>query len=139
MIKRLAEAIGYPDAVPDNAESFLFRVDGAEIWAEKIDGKLILSLKFNVENGVLRTLAEYAAGRMAKEDATLAAEPGKAGAFLWREIPQGADARAQVRMFEEFLDSCDWWRERVDALGAGSPSMGAAEGAPQMETMVIRP
>jgi hypothetical protein len=139
MIKRLAEAIGYPDAVPKGSGPFVFRVDGAEILAEMLGGRLVLSLQLTRENDSLRALAEYAAGRMTREEATLAAEPGKPGAFLWGEVPQGADSHTMANVFEEFMNSCDWWRERAAALNGEAPGDEVTDGAPRLETMLIRP
>ena len=76
-------------------------------------------------------LARYAAGRMLREDATLAWDNG---AFLWQDVPAGANSAEMARDFERFMDSCDWWRERVDALHGGK-----ATSAADMESMVIRP
>lgn len=131
-IERLAGAIGYPDRIPDGAVSFTFRVDGAEILSEEADGRLILSCVLAEDESPLPTLAGYAAGRMLKEDAVLAYGDGKA--LLWQDAPADADPHALLRLFETFMDSCDWWRERARALRGGD-----AEGAHAAESMVIRP
>ena len=83
------------------------------------------------EDSFLAELAGYATGRMLKEDATLSWKNG--GAFLWQDALVDADARVLSRLFESFMDSCDWWRARVDALRGGEK----AEAEP--DTMVIRP
>ena len=137
----LAEAIGYPEKVPAGAWSFTFRVDGAGVYAEETEGRVVLSmaLEADVTDASLRTLARYAAGRMLKEEATLAygeiegQKPGaRPSAFLWQEMPVRAGKQGLLRLFETFMDSCDWWRERV--VAEGQPSAAADH-----DTMVIRP
>ena len=130
-VERLVDAIGYPERVPDGARSFTLRVDGAEILAEESDRRLLLSYRLTDDDGDLPALAGYAAGRLLREEAALAADPNKPGAFLWQEAPADAAPRALVRLFETFMDSCDWWRARLD--GAGAPP---AEAVP---SMMIRP
>ena len=139
-IKRLAKAIGYPDRVPDDAFSFTFRSDGVEISAEEADGRLVLSYALSDDEGLLPTLATYAAGRMLKETATLAygnfqtVKLSNCQTFLWQDAPADADAHELLRLFETFMDSCDWWRARVDALrGSGTTE------ASMPETVMIRP
>ena len=65
-------AIGYPDGDPAGAHGRTLRVDGMEIEAEEHDGGIVLSYALGGEESHLPTLAEYAAGRMLKESATLA-------------------------------------------------------------------
>ena len=135
-IERLIDAIGYPDRAPDGASSFVLRVDGAEIAAEVSDGRVVLSYALTGDDSHLPTLASYAAGRMLREDAALAhgggAADGGRGAFLWQSAPSDSDAHGLLRLFETFMDSCDWWRARVEALA------GREEALPP-ETMMIRP
>ena len=149
-IERLAEAIGYPERVPDGASSFTFRVDGAEILAEGADGRIVLSCVLTGDDSLLPTLAQYAAGRMLKEDAMFSfGQPGlsasslpataKAGdarsaAFIWQDAPADADVRGLRRLFESFLDSCDWWRNRTDVLRGGD--VAEPDGG---KMMMIRP
>jgi len=61
---------------------------------------------------------------MLREDATLA--HGSRAAFLWQDAPADADARALVRLFETFADSCDWWRARLDERGGGAVEISEA-------------
>lgn len=129
-IERLVEAIGYPDGVPAGSSSAVLRVDGAEVSAEERDGRLVLSQALTDDGSLLPALASYAAGRMLKEDAALAY--GEGGAFLWQSAPADSDSRGMLRLFETFMDSCDWWRARMDALSG-------REEAPPPETMMIRP
>ena len=130
-IERLSDAVGYPERVPEGALSFTFRVDGADIYAEETSGRIVLTYELSDEDSFLAELAGYATGRMLKEDATLSWKNG--GAFLWQDALVDADARVLSRLFESFMDSCDWWRARVDALRGGEK----AETEP--DTMVIRP
>jgi len=140
-IERLAEAIGYPDRVPAGVTSFLLRADGAELLAEEADGRLFLQYVLTEEEALLPSLATYAAGRMLKEDATLAygrmvgkSSAEASSAFLWQSVPVSADARDLLRLFETFMDSCDWWRARTEALAGHEPAPAAGS-----ETMMIRP
>ena len=145
-IERLAKAVGYPEKVPEGALSFTFRVDGAEIHAEEAEGRIVLSRTLSDDASILPMLAQYAAGRMLREDATLSyglpdlsdsvsrrAEI-RPSSFLWQDAPSDANADALRRAFETFLDSCDWWRARVDALLGGE-----AAGPDGGEMMMIRP
>jgi len=128
-IERLAKAIGYPDGIPDGVVSFTFRVDGAEIAADEKGGRIVLSSALSGDGSELPTLAAWAAGRMLREDATLAY--GGGAAFLWQDAPADADSRALLRLFESFADSCDWWRARIAGL--------RGEGTSPIESTVIRP
>ena len=131
-VEKLVAAIGYPERISGGGGPSVLRVDGMEIVAEEADRHIRLSYALTDDETLLPTLATYAAGRMLKEEAALSYGDGRA--FLWQEAPADADARAMLRLFETFMDSCDWWRERVDAL------RGNAEVATAVpETMMIRP
>lgn len=133
-IERLAEAIEYPDPVPGGAPSFAFRADGREVEAEETpDGRLVLSLRLSADEALLPALAGYVPARMLREEAVLAADPS--GAFLWQDAPAAADARTMRRLFETFMDSCDWWRARVEER----TGHGAEAGARDMPDFIIRP
>lgn len=131
-VERLIDAIGYPDRAPGGASSFTLRVDGAEVVADERDGRMVLSCALGDDESMLPALAEYAAGRMLKEDAVFACDDG-GRAMLWQDAPASADQRSLRRLFESFMDSCDWWRARVDALRVA----GAA--APEPDMAVIMP
>lgn len=126
------KAIGYPDRMPEGSVSSTLRVDGMEVLAEERGGRIVLSYALTQEASFLPLLAGYAAGRMLREDAVLASD--HSSAFLWQDASSSSGAREMVRLFETFVDSCDWWRERVDALRGGA----AASDAPD-DAMVIRP
>ena len=130
-IGRLIDAIGYPERASEDVASFTLRVDGMEVLTEERDGRLILSRVLTDTDDLLPTLAGYAAGRLLREEAVLAADPNTRGAFLWQDAPATADAQTLVRLFETFLDSCDWWRSRI----AGETS-NTSESVPEM---MIRP
>ena len=130
-VGRLINAIGYPERAPEGAASFTLRVDGMEILAEERDGRLVLSRALTDSDEILPALAGYAAGRLLREEAVLAAEPNTHGAFLWQDAPSSADAQTLVRLFEAFLDSCDWWRSRIAGDAAST-----SESVPEM---MIRP
>ena len=126
---RLLAAIGYPERIPNADGLFTLRVDGKEVFVEESAGRIVLSAVLTEEESMLPTLAAYAAGRMLREEATLAF--GKGNIFLWQDAPTDADDRALVRLFESFIDSCDWWRARVEERGKGD--------AVEISEAVIRP
>lgn len=128
-LERLLAAIEYPERIPNADGLFTLRVDGKEVLAEESAGRIVLSHVLTEDDSMIPTLAAYAAGRMLREDATLAY--GKNSTFLWQDAPADADDRTLVRLFESFADSCDWWRARVDERG----KVGAIE----MSEAVIRP
>lgn len=139
-IERLLAAIGYPERISHGSVSFTLRVDGVEVFAEEVGGRLVLSHALADDAALLHVLAVYAAGRMLMEDATLAygslPASGASGlrAFLWQDAPADADSHAMLRLFESFMDSCDWWRARVAALREDEAAEASAP-----ETMMIRP
>jgi len=139
-IERLLMAIGYPERMSKNSVAFTLRVDGAEVEAEEMDGRLVLSCALTDDETLLPTLATYAAGRMLREDATLSygvAEgrgPSNYQAFLWQDVPDDTDEHGLLRLFETFMDSCDWWRARVEALRGNDTAVSSVP-----ETVMIRP
>ena len=88
------------------------RVDGAEVTAAVTGERLVLSQRLTDDADKLPLLAGYAAGRMLREEAVLAY--GDGAAFLWQDVSARAGDQALVRLFESFMDSCDWWRARVE-------------------------
>jgi hypothetical protein len=152
---RLLAAIGYPERIPNTDELFTLRVDGKEVFVEESAGHLVLSITLTEDESMIPTLAAYAAGRMLREEATLAfgslevwkfrslAETASnplnlqtsklpSGAvFLWQDAPTDANDRTLLRLFETFTDSCDWWRARVEERGKGD--------AVEISEAVIRP
>ena len=131
-VERLLRAIGYPDRAPEAALSFTLLVDGVEIVASEEGGMLRLVCRLTDDAAHLPRLAEYAAGRLLREDAVLAFDQRSGAAILWREVDGSADERTLQRAFEEFADSCDWWRERIDM-------QGGAQEASVFPEMMIRP
>ena len=131
-IERFAAAIGYPERVPDGALAFVFRVDGGEVHASVSGGRIVLAYKVAENPERLPSLASYAAGRMLREDAVLAFGElgGSQCAFVWQDAPETSDERALARLFETFMDSCDWWRARVEDSGPETSEIPA---------MMIRP
>ena len=126
-IERLIEAIGYPERTPDGALSFTLQVDGADVLAEERGGRLRLSLALSNDKSLFPKFAAYAAGRMLREEATLTVgelaartDPSSAQSsngptlFLWQDVSAAANDHALARLFETFMDSCDWWRARVE-------------------------
>ena len=134
-IKRLLAAIGYPERTSGGPLPFTLRVDGMEVSVEETaDGRILLSHALTDDDSMLPALAEYAAGRMLVEDAVLAYGAPNHQAFLWQDAAADADARELVRFFETFMDSCEWWRDRVKALRVGGMEVPESDSA-----MVIRP
>lgn len=146
-VERLLAAIGYPERMSSDSLQFALRVDGAEVLAEEMDGRLVLSYVLSDDESILPTLAVYASGRMLREDAALAygdvpgassrlaANAPSSQAFIWQDAPADSDQYGLLRLFETFMDSCDWWRDRVDSLrGGGEPSSASVP-----EEMMIRP
>ncbi len=109
-LKQLAEALRYPAEIPVGARAFSFLVDGLEIQAEERAHGLLLRFILACSDDLLPELAGYAAGRMVLEDAVLAWD-GRA-LILWREIPTTTDVGMTCRIFEQFVDSCEWWLAR---------------------------
>lgn len=132
VINRLAEAIGYPDRIPSGVASFTLRVDGMEVVAEEIGNRLVLKYDLTSSEDIYDRLAEFAAGRILKEAATLSAEPSSGGLFLWQGVDSHASAHDLMRLFETFMNSCEWWRERVDSIREARPQFGPDE-------MIMRP
>ena len=106
----------------------------------------MLSYPLSDDESLVPVLAAYAAGRMLMEDATLsyglvgggaggqAAGHARPGVFLWQEAPAESGAHGLRRLFETFMDSCDWWRERVESRATKGEGREEAE-----KTMVILP
>ena len=129
-ISALATVIGYPEEVPTASESFVFSVDGGRVEASVERGRLVLVRGLAAAGDVdLAQFAGYAAGRVLREEATLAYDPGDDRVILWQDVPADADAGLLRRFFEVFAASCDWWLARLD--GAGSVS--------SVPEMTIRP
>jgi hypothetical protein len=131
-IEALATAIGYPDGIPAGAADFAFRVDGDEVYAYVSGGRVVLCRRLSGDPEVLPALAAFAAGRMLREDAVLAFGElgGSQCAFLWQDAPESSDERTLSRLFETFVDSCDWWKARVE---------GARDERAEIPPMMIRP
>lgn len=127
-IRRLTAAIGYPDEVPESVTSFAFQVDDAEVVASIEGARLVLrrTLVTEPDAETLATFAGYAAGRLLKEEATLAWEPTTGALFLWQACPATADDELLRRFFEVFATSCDWWAARTVEQSAAYQSIPEA-------------
>ena len=123
-VERFLAAIGYPEKAPVGASSFSVLVDGGEVMVRAESGRLFFSRALACTEDELPRLAAFVPGRMLREEAVLAAEPGPGGAaLLWRDLPADASAGAMQLAFESFCDSCDWWLERVDEFSAPAPEI----------------
>ncbi len=121
-IMTLLAALEYPGEAPEGAVEYTMRVDGMEMQVRDTGDRMVMSYMMTDDETLLPKLAEYAAGRLLREEATLA---WNRGAILWQDAPADADAHDLKRAFETFADACDWWRERVEDLhneGGPSPS-----------------
>ena len=140
---RLLAAIGYPERIPNTDAPFMLRVDGRGVLVEGSAGRIVLSIVLTEDESMIPALAAYAAGRILREEATLAfgsfevskfrsldetaskhlnlqaSKLPSSAVFLWQDAPADADDRALVRLFESFSDSCDWWLARVEERGKG--------------------
>ncbi len=129
-LNTLAKAIGYPEEVPLGSVSFAFSVDDETIEASVEKGRLLLMCKLSAAaDADLAQLADYAAGRVLREEATLAYDPETDCVILWQDLPASSDAALLRRFFEVFASSCDWWLARVRG----------GETAAAIPEMMIRP
>lgn len=120
-ITALAAAIGYPEEVPTASESFVFSVDDGRVEASVDRGRLVLVRGLAASGDIdLAQFAGYAAGRVLREEAVLAYDPGDDRLILWQDVPADADAGLLRRFFEVFAASCDWWLARIDGAGTAS-------------------
>ena len=114
-VARLAAAIDYPEAVPDEATAFFFVVDGRPLRAVEEAGRLTLRavVVASPEEEALERFAGYAVGRLLKESAVLAWDPEEEALILWQGIPATAVGGVLRRFFEVFATSLDWWVARM--------------------------
>lgn len=122
---RLANAIGYPDPLPEDATRAVFQVDGEEMAVEESGGRLLLRATlapFGDDPGRAAALAGYAAGRILREEATLAYDPQDDAIILWQAAPANLPRLALRTFFEQFTASWDWWRARVAEFENPEPS-----------------
>ena len=114
VVDRLTELIGYPE---DTAGAFL--VDGAVVQATEVKERLRFVRRFQRNlpaDATYTVLAGYAAGRMLKEKAVLAWDPEAKELMLWQESSADDSDESLREDFDLFLDSCDWWDERIKEL-----------------------
>ena len=113
VIKRLAAAIDYPEPVPPGTEKFTFLVDDGEVKAIAASGELRLELELPADGEHAVRLAEFAAGRILREEATLAWDAAAEKFFLWQTVPDTLSDERLRLFFEVFTASCDWWLDRL--------------------------
>lgn len=116
-IERLAELIGYPARVPGGGVSFDFLVDDDPVTARTQGGALQFRWALP-GNPPIATVAAFAAGRILREEAVVAWDPATERLILWQGTAKGADDAALVKAFQQFLNSRDWWAERMKELSA---------------------
>jgi hypothetical protein len=118
MISKLASAINYPEKLSQDLSVYAFRVDGWEVVAEKIGNRIALKHYLDIGVDDLPQFASYVAGRLLREEASLAWDESAQKALLWREISTNANLSEIKAAFEEFADSCEWWMQRVLDINA---------------------
>lgn len=135
-VKRFANAIGYPDEVPDAAVEYAFLIDDGETRASESDGRLLLErtlwsppADMDGSESVLCRVASLAAGRVLREEAAPAWNPRRGELVLTQEVPASFPDEKLRRFGEVFSASCDWWKERVDG------ELGPAPVFPEMMIM----
>ena len=121
-IRRLIEAIGYPNEVPEGEGAVVLRVDGERIRVAELGGQLVLSRVLDRSEEDLGALAGFAVGRMLREEAVLAWDAREEAVILWQGVPVGTGAEGLRLFFEAFMDSSDWWQARATALHAPPPA-----------------
>jgi len=124
-IQRLAEAIGYPDEVPGDVSSFDLQVDDGVMTVRAGSGRLVLERDLLSAPSVdaLERFAGYAAGRLLREEATLAWDPVRETLVLWQSCPVSAEDDLLRHFFEAFATSCDWWLARAAEHGEAYESI----------------
>lgn len=121
-ITRLAQAIGYPDRVDDGENPAVLLVDGHEVTVREDALRLVMSEKLDFSEDHLALAAGYAAGRMLREEATLAWDPALKSAVLFQAVDSQAGLARLREAFGMFADSCDWWRDRAEEAGTPGPA-----------------
>lgn len=116
-LERLARAIGYPEALAPEGGTCILRVDGHAVQASAAAGRIVLRYALACPEERLTEFAEYAAGRVLREDAVLAWDSRTSELFLWAAADAEADGETLRRVFEGFADACDWWAARVADAG----------------------
>lgn len=116
MIGRLATAINYPEEIPEGIVQYLFRVDGLGYAVEILGSRLVVKFRLDISGDEIVTFATFAAGRMLREEAILAWDKRSQEAFLWQELPVHGSSAELAAAFGAFVDACEWWADRVEAL-----------------------
>lgn len=115
LVERFGELIGYPERVPEGAVSFVFRVDDDPVEVRQKEGALAFKWTFP-GNAPIERIAEFAAGRILRDQAVVAWDAFRERAILWQRTRKGDGERAQVEAFRVFLGACDWWKRCVAEL-----------------------
>ena len=86
--ERLAKAIEYPEETSGSEITLL--VDGGDVRVREEGGRIVLErvlCRPEDDSGALARFAGFAAGRLLKEEATLAWDPNREAAILWQDVP----------------------------------------------------
>lgn len=113
-IAEIGKAIAYPEEVPAGATEFTFVIDGRGVRVCESGKRRIAScvLAGAGKAQAVAYLAGLAAGRMMKDDATLAWDADEHALVLWQDV--GMDNRTIVGRLEDFLNALDWWMGRTE-------------------------
>lgn len=119
--------IDYPTGeISPEGGVYSLTVDDAVVKAWERDGLIYLSCVLGKPDGeALAHLAGFAAGRILKEEATLAWDPSQGELFLWQAVSVQVGSALKRRFFEVFCTSCDWWKARFAEMAdvGGVPEM----------------
>ena len=129
-LERLLTAISYPDRAGVAGARAVLTVDETEVVVEEIGRFLRFTVFLDIGDSELPEFAGYVPGRIYKDAAILAVD-AQGKAFLWQEVAWSQDERTLRGAFEAFMNSCDWWRARLDA--------GLAESEIHFQDVMIRP
>ncbi|MCQ2390146.1 MAG: type III secretion system chaperone [Kiritimatiellae bacterium] len=135
-VARFVTAIGYPIEEIERTEGPVsLLVDELTIQVLEARGSLVL--RFVVGRGDEADAAElagYAAGRILKEEATLAYDPEAGEIILWQRLPANAREDLCRTAFELFMVSCEWWHA---AAGRRTPETGGFAGSADNEMRIM--
>lgn len=113
--ENFVSAIGYPeDEVLREGDGLSLVVDDREIRLRERNSMIVLEHRLGSES--VEKLAEYAAGRLMKEEAYLAFDGESGEAVLREELPGNALPTTMRKVFELFTASVDWWSARAAEL-----------------------
>ncbi len=112
-LERLADAIQYPEEIPQASDGFIFHVDDLYLHASAVGQQVVLRCMLACPEEAVVTFAQYAAGRFLREAATLAWDAREGAMYLWQRFDTAAEDDTLRQDFEAFADACEWWLART--------------------------